>query len=512
MSAIPSSVNASFGVIAQKGAVYDTEDSPTDRYYAFLTDVENVVYSRGAKALWSVQFEIAPFEWVEAAILSQSETSRSPPPQSPASLLVFDDALPDDIAKALGTTADGLVPGEWYVITLGKGGPTAQRARPSAAPLVRKVNGKGNKVDPRRARKLILRFSPRGKFSVALLTKLLAGKPEAALYLDSALLAATWRDPAGLDVARKIATTTERPASDRLKAISALVAAHDAAALQVAAAVLGDAKANPQPFRGQMLDALGRLDDPGVADVVLSAYPNMEPDLQPRAIELLTQRTAWSKPLLAAVADKKIPSSALSINHVRKLLASKDADVIKQVKATWGTLREERNPQREQIVADMKDLLSKTKGDAQAGIPIFKKLCAQCHKIHGEGQDVGPDITVNGRSNFDLLMSNVFDPSLVIGAAYQATNVLTVQGRSLTGLLVEDSPKRVVLKLQGGKLETIAREDIDVMSISKVSLMPEDVEKQLKPQEIADLFAYLTLDKPPSDPSARKIPGTPNPK
>ena len=62
----------------------------------------------------------------------------------------------------------------------------------------------------------------------------------------------------------------------------------------------------------------------------------MEPDLQPRAIELLTQRTAWAKPLLAAVAAKKIPASAISINQVRKLMASKDADVIKQVKEHLG--------------------------------------------------------------------------------------------------------------------------------------------------------------------------------
>jgi hypothetical protein len=47
------------------------------------------------------------------------------------------------------------------------------------------------------------------------------------------------------------------------------------------------------------------------------------------------------------------------------------------------------------------------------------------------------------------------------------------------------------------------------VTISKVSLMPEGVEKQLKPQEIADLFAFLVLDKPPSDPTARKIPGAP---
>jgi putative membrane-bound dehydrogenase-like protein len=344
------------------------------------------------------------------------------------------------------------------------------------------------------------------------LQKVLAGKPYGPLYFDAALLGAVLQDPVGLEVARKAAAASDRSEGDRLKAINALVAAADATALHVAVVILSDAKANAEKFRGQVLDALGRLEDPGVADVVLGAYPNMEPDLQPRAIELLTQRTAWAKPLLQAIADKKIPTSALSVNHVRKLMAAKDPDVVKQVKATWGTLREERNPQREKVVADMKDLLNRTKGDATAGVAVFKKLCAQCHKIYGEGQEVGPDLTNDGRANFDLLLSNVFDPSLVIGAAYQATNVVTVQGRSLTGLLVEDSPKRVVLKLQGGKLETIPREDVDMMSVSKVSLMPEDVEKQLKPQEIADLFAFLTLDKPPSDPTARRIPGTPNPK
>ena len=121
----------------------------------------------------------------------------------------------------------------------------------------------------------------------------------------------------------------------------------------------------------------------------------------------------------------------------------------------------------------------------------------------------GPDITLNGRSNFDQLLSNVFDPSLVIGAGYQAVSVTTVKGRSLTGLLVEDTPQRVVLKVQGGKLETIARAEVDDLTVSKVSLMPEGIEKQLKPQELADLFAFLVLDKPPSDPNARKIPGAP---
>ena len=75
-----------------------------------------------------------------------------------------------------------------------------------------------------------------------------------------------------------------------------------------------------------------------------------------------------------------------------------------------------------------------------------------------------------------------------------------------TGLLVEDSPQRVVLKVQGGKLETVAREDVDAMKVSELSLMPEGLEKQLKPQEIADLFAFITLDKHPDDRTARPIP------
>jgi putative heme-binding domain-containing protein len=344
-----------------------------------------------------------------------------------------------------------------------------------------------------------------------MLLKVLAGEPHAPLYLDAAILGTSLKGP-GQGVVREAATSAGRLQDEKIKAFKALTAVRDETCLHIAAYVLGDTITNSETYRAAILDALGRLDDPGVADAVLAAYPNMEPDLQPRAIELLTQRTTWAKPLLLAIADKKIPTSALSVNHVRKLMASKDADVIKQVKATWGTLREERNPQREKIVADMKDLLNRKKGDATAGVAVFKKLCAQCHKIYGEGQDVGPDLTSDGRANFDLLLSNVFDPSLVIGASYQATNVVTNQGRSLTGLLVEDSAQRVVLKLQGGKLETIPRGDVDTLSVSKVSLMPEDVEKQLKPEEIADLFAFLTLDKPPSDPTARRIPGTPNPK
>jgi putative heme-binding domain-containing protein len=154
----------------------------------------------------------------------------------------------------------------------------------------------------------------------------------------------------------------------------------------------------------------------------------------------------------------------------------------------------------------MRQLIRSTEGNPHVGEQVFHRVCGQCHTIYGKGQDVGPDITRNGRSSFDQLLSNVFDPSLVIGASYQAHTVVTVDGRVLTGLLSEDSPQRVVLKVQGGKRETIARDDIEAMKASAVSMMPEGLEAQLKPQEIADLFAFLGLDRPPSDPKAQPLP------
>ena len=337
--------------------------------------------------------------------------------------------------------------------------------------------------------------------------KILAGGPEGPLYLDAALLAASWKDPAGLSAARESFQSTEHPERRRLQALQALIGAQDDAVLDAVSRTLGRPQAHTAGFRGQVLAALGELDDPRVAEVVLAHYPDMEPELKPRAIELLTGRDAWGRALLRAVARKRVAADVLNLNQVRKLLASKDAELVRLVKDQWGTVREGRNPGREQVIKQVRASLRQSPGDPTRGALVFKNLCAQCHKIYGEGQDVGPDITLNGRGSFDQLLSNLFDPSLVIGVAYQATTVATTDGRVLTGLLVEESPQRVILKTQGGKLETIPRDELDEMKTSELSLMPEDLEKQLKPQELADLLTFLALDKPPGDPTARPLPG-----
>ncbi|HXY33650.1 MAG TPA: c-type cytochrome, partial [Planctomycetaceae bacterium] len=339
------------------------------------------------------------------------------------------------------------------------------------------------------------------------LHQVLEGPRQGPLYLDVMLLTAAWGDPAGIAAARDLAADSKAPDRRRIAAIEALAATKDDTILDAVEAFLAARKTSPPGFRIRLFGALARLDAPKVADLVLAHYGQLDPDEKPMALQLLTQRIGWSKQLLAAIGRGRLPAHDLNLSQVRKLIAFGDKELIDEVRVRWGTIRDARDPKREQVIGRMRTLIRANHGNAVAGEKVFERVCAQCHKIHGKGNDVGPEITNNGRSSFDQLLSNIFDPNLVIGVGYRAVVVVTKEGRVLTGILAEDNPRRVVLKTQGGKLETVPRDDVDTFKITNISLMPEQIENQMQPQEIVDLFTFLSYDKHPSDPTARQLPG-----
>lgn len=339
------------------------------------------------------------------------------------------------------------------------------------------------------------------------LKTILDGSPQSPLYLPAAILATAWKDPRSVEVVRRVLASDSSPWDQRLTALNASIAMKATGLVDSVAAIL-DSTSTTTNAKSQILNSLSKVDDPQVADMILSRYPKFDPDLQTRAIELLTQRANWAIRLLQLVADKKIPATSININQARRLKDLNNEELTKLLTTHWGQVRDGRDPNREKYITEMRQLIRTTPGDPFAGQTAFKKVCGQCHKIYGEGADVGPDLTLNGRNDFNQLLSNVFDPSLVIGAGYRSYTVLTSEGRVLNGLLAEDSPQRIVLKVQGGKQEVIARADIEEFKVNEISLMPEQLEKQLSPQEIVDLFAFITLDKPPSDKTGRKLSGS----
>jgi len=143
------------------------------------------------------------------------------------------------------------------------------------------------------------------------------------------------------------------------------------------------------------------------------------------------------------------------------------------------------------------------KGDPVRGQKLFhdaaKSLCITCHIKGDKGVDFGPDLTRIGaiRSERDLLEAIVY-PSSTIARYYELLTVNTKQGE-VAGLLRRDSVNEMVLGPAPGVDQTIPFKEIKKAKYSNVSLMPEVFDHLLKPNEIADLVAYLKEAKGPVD-------------
>jgi putative heme-binding domain-containing protein len=339
------------------------------------------------------------------------------------------------------------------------------------------------------------------------LDQLLASKSDTPLLLSAQLLAARLGlaqiDPAAV---RARFTSADQAEATRLQALDALIAFRDPSLLGALPQVFSSGSPD---FIRRVFAALGRVEDPKLAEVLLAEYPKLVPELQPLAIDLIMQREPWARRLLDAVLANKLPKSALNANHLRKILESNDRDALWAVEKAFGKIREERNPEREKVVSEMAVYLREHIGNPHRGQTVFRSFCAQCHTIYGEGAKVGPDLTANGRASFEQLLSNVFDPSLVIGPAYQVTTVVTEDGRNLTGLIAEDNEQRIVIRLPGEGEETVPRHNVKYTRVSKLSMMPEGIETLLDKKDLSDLFAFLALDKPPMEAGAKLIPGAP---
>jgi len=333
------------------------------------------------------------------------------------------------------------------------------------------------------------------------------GMAKESVALSARLLAArlglVQLDPASI---RAQFTSRDETEGARLQALDALIAFRDPELIKTLPEVL---TLNRPGFVAHVFPALGRFDEPKLGDVILASYPKLAPELQLLAVDLMMQREPWARKLLDAVLANKLPKTVLNANHLRKILESDDRDALWAVEKAFGKVREERNPEREKVVAQMASYFREHLGDPRRGQTVFRNFCAQCHTIYGEGGKLGPDITANGRASFEQLLSNVFDPSLVIGPGYQVTTVVTADGRNLTGLIAEDNDQRIVVRMPGEGEETVPRHSVKYTRASKLSMMPEGIETLLDRKDLEDLFAFLALDKPPGDPGAKLIPGAP---
>ena len=121
---------------------------------------------------------------------------------------------------------------------------------------------------------------------------------------------------------------------------------------------------------------------------------------------------------------------------------------------------------------------------------MFARTCQQCHALYGVGGAVGPNLTGSNRADLDYLLSNVVDPSAVIAKEYQTTMVVTVDGRTVSGVLAGEDANALTLKTATETL-VIPKEDVEERQLTNLSVMPEDQLKQFTPTDVVSLIAYL---------------------
>jgi quinoprotein glucose dehydrogenase len=134
-------------------------------------------------------------------------------------------------------------------------------------------------------------------------------------------------------------------------------------------------------------------------------------------------------------------------------------------------------------------------GDKEAGKTIFfQKIavaCLRCHKLEGQGGDVGPELNgIGGKQKRDYLLESIILPEKNIAKGFESLIIVLSNGKTVTGILKQDKPNEIVLMDFEGKLMTVKKADIEEKKIGK-SAMPADLYKQLSKQELRDLVEYL---------------------
>jgi putative heme-binding domain-containing protein len=150
---------------------------------------------------------------------------------------------------------------------------------------------------------------------------------------------------------------------------------------------------------------------------------------------------------------------------------------------------------------DPKPILSLT-GDHERGKLIFFSdgaRCRNCHELDDKSKSIGPtlfEITKKYPTSAELVQ-HVLQPSLKIEEVFAAYTVVTDDGRTLSGLIIEQNENEIVLKTPERQLVRLARKNIEELTKSTKSLMPERILSDLTAQEAADLFEYIRSQKKP---------------
>ncbi|HMJ64423.1 MAG TPA: c-type cytochrome, partial [Candidatus Binatia bacterium] len=243
----------------------------------------------------------------------------------------------------------------------------------------------------------------------------------------------------------------------------------------------------PQEVQRAAVAAIGSFTQKETAPLLLANWHTATPLLRSEIVLAMLGVRSRLLPLLQAIQSGAIPANQVPFARRAILLRSTDADV----KELATKLFSDGAPgPRKEVVAQYQTALS-IKGDTSRGKKVFETACATCHRAGEFGKDVGPNLATIRQWNPDQVLVGILDPNREVAPNFLAYTLETKDGRTLDGIIAEESAASLTLKRAEGVTETVLRRDIAQLSGSGLSLMPEGLESTITVEQMADLIAFL---------------------
>jgi putative membrane-bound dehydrogenase-like protein len=142
------------------------------------------------------------------------------------------------------------------------------------------------------------------------------------------------------------------------------------------------------------------------------------------------------------------------------------------------------------------------RGDAERGRELIRNLeqslCLKCHRLNGEGGQIGPDLTgVGSRFSRIHLIESILTPSRAIAPSYEPVAVLLADGQIVTGVRVSESPTLLSIGDTKGVIHEIQRDQIEELRTQQQSIMPDGLEQRFSAQQLVDLVTFLEAQRKP---------------
>jgi putative membrane-bound dehydrogenase-like protein len=288
------------------------------------------------------------------------------------------------------------------------------------------------------------------------------------------------------EYARRLVSDDAAEEAERLAAVSLLrhSAARNAGDRDRLASLLRPRV--PVALQQAAVAGLGFLNDPRIADLLLAGWKGYSPQMRGAVLDTLLYRREWSASLLSALEANRIAPGEIDPARRQRLTTRRDPALRSRAEAVF-----QHQAQTRKAVVETYQPALRLKGDPAAGAMVFKKLCASCHRLGKDGVEVGPDLATLNDKSPESLLSAILDPNRAFESKYAAFMVATVDGRVMNGLIASESATSVTFRRQDGKDDVLFRSDIDELTTTGQSLMPEGLEKDLRPSDLADLIAYI---------------------